>query len=114
LISADYLGRPSTAIGPYVGVNLSADGRFIAFSSFGPLTRSDHDTLSDVYIRDRTTGTLRWLTAGQTNPFGSSLGSSGPAITANGRHVAFTADTTNLAPGGESGRTDIYRWRASS
>ena len=35
-------------------------------------------------------------------------GSGGPAISADGRFVAFNSDATNLVPGDTNGRTDVF------
>jgi tricorn protease-like protein len=112
LVSADRRGQPSSAIGPVFRLDVSADGRFVTFGSLGHLVRSDTDNLSDVHLWEARTGDLRRLTGGQTSPFGTSLGSVAPAISDDGRHVAFDADTTELAPGGVPGQGEVYLWSA--
>ena len=112
LVSADRQGQPSSAIGPVHRLDVSADGRFVTFGSFGRLVPADTDDLSDVHLWDGRTGKLRRLTGRQINPYGTSLGSLGPAISDDGRHVAFEADTTNLATGGVPGQVEVYLWSA--
>jgi Tol biopolymer transport system component len=115
LISADRRGRPSTSIGGG-SADISADNRYVAFSTAAPLTLGDAGVLNDVFIRDRRTGGLAWLTRAQdqTDAFGGRIGSYGPAISADGRHVVFESDDKRLAPPGGGGfGYDIYLWSRS-
>jgi Tol biopolymer transport system component len=116
LISADRRGRPSTVVWPVHRADVSAGGRYVAFGSAALLTRGDSGALSDVFVRDRRTGGLTWITRAQdqTDPFGGRLGSIGPAISADGQHVAFDSDDSRLAPPGGSGfGSDTYLWSRS-
>lgn len=114
LVSADPTGRQATTVGLPHQIGMSDDGRYVAFGSPAQLLPADRDTLSDIYLRDLRTGALRLLTGAQADPSGSALGSIGPAISADGRRVAFEADTVNLAPGDRdpSGGWDAYLWTA--
>jgi Tol biopolymer transport system component len=48
---------------------LSADGRFVAFSSFATnLAPDDTDTAADVFVRDRQTGRTELVSVGDTRP----------------------------------------------
>ncbi|MFI5692560.1 TolB family protein [Kribbella sp. NPDC051586] len=115
LISADAQGRPSTALGPVFRSGISANGRYVAFGTPARLTASDTGDLSDVFRLDRKTGALVWITKAQdqTDPFGGRIGSVGPAISADGRHVAFDSDDRQLAPGGGTSGRDTYLWNAT-
>jgi Tol biopolymer transport system component len=114
LISADSQGRPSTAIGPVFRTGISADGRYVAFGTPGRLTAADQGDLSDVFRLDRKTGSLNWIThrQDQTDPFGGRWGSVGPAISADGQHVAFDSDDKRLVAGGGTSGYDTYLWNA--
>ncbi|GLZ00697.1 hypothetical protein [Actinoplanes sp. NBRC 103695] len=92
--------------------SLSADGRYVAFTSAHRMRPQDTNRIYDIYLRDRRTGGLRLLTAGQQNPYDSSLGSQTPAMSADARRVAFYADSAGLAPGAAPGAPHIYRWSA--
>jgi Tol biopolymer transport system component len=112
LISADRRGRPSSSIGGG-SADISADNRYVAFSSAAPLARGDSGVLHDVFIRDRRTGGLAWLTRAQDRT-DTGVGSYGPAISADGRHVAFESDDSRLAPPGGGGvGYDTYLWSRS-
>jgi len=89
---------------------ISPDGRFVAFQSssqnlLGPL--EDTNGVDDVYVRDRqTAGTERVSDAPlavQGNGF-----SGVPAISADGRFVAFRSDATNLVVPDTNFAADIF------
>jgi Tol biopolymer transport system component len=90
------------------GPAISADGRFVAFSSDSSnLVPRDTTDRDDVFVRDRLTGTTRRMSLG---PGGvqSNYESSGPAISADGRFVAFASVATNLVPGDTNGQFDVF------
>lgn len=114
LISADYRGRPALAIGGCFRTDISADGRYVTFGTTARLTRTDQGELSDVFRRDRKTGSLGWITYGQEQTReGSRNGSVGPAISDDGQHVAFDSDDKTLAPGGGTFGYDTYLWSSA-
>jgi Tol biopolymer transport system component len=87
---------------------LSADGRYVAFQSYATdLVAGQVDTnqTADVFLYDRTTGTVTLVshangapaTAGNSTPT-SSRG--GPAISPDGRYVAFNSGATDSVAGG--------------
>jgi Tol biopolymer transport system component len=78
--------------------SISGSGRFVAFSSYASnLVRRDGDEDSDVFVHDRRTGktTLVSVASDGTPANGDA---DFPAISANGRFVAFTTWASNLAP----------------
>ena len=84
----------------FTRMSSSADGRFIAFEWDGDgLVAGDSDGLSDVFVYDRT---LRRIEPISTNVNRSLAGY--PAISGDGRHVAFLAATDYLVPGSPLGR----------
>lgn len=88
---------------------ISADGRFVAFSSLASnLVDDDTLTFSDVFVHDRVTGQT---TRVSTSPLfgGQALGhSSSPAISADGRYIAFFSTAGNIVPGDTNLFTDIF------
>lgn len=78
--------------------SISADGRFIAFSSLAQnLVSNDTNTLPDVFLKDAVAGsTIRVSVA--SNGQEANGHSSGPSLCAAGTHVAFLSRATNLAP----------------
>ncbi len=92
---------------------ISADGRFVAFSSGATnLVPSDTNGLVDVFLRDRVAGTTSRISVGATGVQavggGDSDGSRGPSISADGRYVAFESEATNLVPNDTNRGWDIF------
>ena len=78
---------------------ISADGRYVAFMSDATnLVAGDTNAATDVFVRDLVAGTTRRVSvgAGGTQANGASTF---PALSRDGRHVAFHSDATNLVAG---------------
>ncbi len=83
------------------GVALSADGRFVAFSSRASnLDPADPDTVEDVFVRDLQTQrtTLASRADGVGGAKGNGLSDLGGSLSADGRYVAFRSLAWNLDP----------------
>src|SRR5205823_3306605 len=87
---------------------ISPDGRYVAFDSEATnLVASDTNGFPDVFVRDRLTGTTERVSVASGGAQGNS--SSGrPAISADGRYVAFESAASNLVAGGTFGNFDIF------
>jgi len=86
---------------------ISADGRFVAFQSYATnLVASDKNGLLDVFVRDLQTNTNRWVSV---SPQGPLVGSGGaePAISADGRFVAFQSGVSSFGPLDTNNAADI-------
>lgn len=92
--------------------SVSADGNVIAFwSRASNLIASDPTgNLEDAYVKDMRTGITEILAVGHDgSPSNSWSYTEGPgAISADGRFVAFTANSTNLVPGDSNGVWDVF------
>jgi Tol biopolymer transport system component len=86
---------------------ISADGRYIAFSSNAVLVADDTNQVADVYLRDRQAGTTVRVSVAADGTQGDAS-SFGPAMSADGRYVAFVSDATNLVPGKTMFPRDVY------
>src|SRR5439155_1436556 len=90
------------------GAALSADGRFVAFHStptnLGP---GDTNGATDVFVHDRQTGTTERVSVASGGTEGNGF-SAGPALSADGRFVAFHSTATNLVAGDTNGKTDVF------
>jgi Tol biopolymer transport system component len=88
-----------TADGPSgPGVVASADGRYVVFeSSADNLSGADDDAFVNIYVRDRQAGTTELVSraSGADGP-GADADSTNPAISPEGRYVAFESRATNL------------------
>ncbi|MCW5253798.1 TolB family protein [Streptomyces sp. SHP 1-2] len=96
-------GRQLTADG-FRSASLSADGRYVAFDSAEPgLVDEDTDDRSDIFVFDRLTGRTVRATSG---PEG---GGSDPAISGDGRYVAYSSShRLPELPGGGTARQRIF------
>lgn len=110
-ISVSSLG--AEADGPSSAPAISADGTWTAFvSEAANLVPGDTNGVADVFVHDVIAGTT---TRVSVDSFGAQAnGRSGmPAISADGRWVAFASEATNLAPGDGNGARDVFlhdRW----
>jgi len=83
--------------------SISNDGSKVAFISYSPLVAADTDDFSDVYLRDlkKKTTVLVSRADGAAGADANSYTST-PAISGDGRRVAFVTDSSNLGvPGGD-------------
>jgi Tol biopolymer transport system component len=90
--------------------SLSADGRYVAFESYADdLVPNDANLAVDVFRHDTLTGVTEIVSV---NPQGASGrgdsggdASTGPALSADGRHVAFWSRADDLVPNDTNGIT---------
>jgi Tol biopolymer transport system component len=90
--------------------SISAEGRFVAFGSGASnLHPDDSGDFSDVFVRDLQSDTTTLVTraAGPTGT-ASNGSSSSPAISADGRFVAFTSEASNLHPDDADSAEDVF------
>ncbi len=89
---------------------ISADGRHVAFQSDADnLSAEDADGVADVFVRNLRASTTTLVSrAGGAGGAGAAAASSAPAISDDGRHVAFHSDADNLSPEDADGVADIF------
>jgi Tol biopolymer transport system component len=120
-VSVDSLGRqangasfyaaisgPGPVFGPSAAIPLSPPGYFVAFESDATnLVTGDTNGKRDVFVYDMTT---RATTRVSVDSLGrqSNGPSYSPAISADGRFVAFESDATNLVAGDTNGMRDVF------
>lgn len=86
---------------------LSADGRFVAFSSFASnLAPGDIDNV-DVFVHDRQNGQTSLVSRAADGTQGNGE-SFHPSLSADGRFVAFDSSASNLVPGDTNSVTDAF------
>lgn len=88
--------------------SLSADGRRIAFASDAAnLVADDGGGRRDVFVRDLAAGVTRRVS--RAHGGGEADGpSDAPALSADGRWVAFASEATNLVPDDRNGARDVF------
>lgn len=92
---------------------ISANGRFVSFSSYASnLVAGDTNASPDVFVRDRWSGVTSRVSVTDDEGEGVGpaleLGSRSPAISADGRYVAFTSFALNLVPGDTNDFPDVF------
>lgn len=105
-VSVDTSG--AEADGASHGVALSADGRIVAFaSSATQLIAGDGNGLSDLFVVDRTRGTIERVSVDSAGNEANGA-SDAPALSADGEVVAFRSVATNLVATDSNGKSDIF------
>jgi len=92
---------------------LSGNGRFVAFPSNATnLVAGDTNGAWDIFVRDRTTRQTTRISVDSAGKQGDQPPSyyppSRPALSADGRFVAFVSDATNLVAGDTNGTWDVF------
>ncbi len=87
---------------------ISADGRFVVFESPATnLVAGDTNGLHDIFVHDRDTGTTERVSVASDGTQGNSF-SQLPAISPDGRFVAFDSNANNLVLGDSNARRDVF------
>ncbi|TDB70388.1 hypothetical protein E1182_27440 [Micromonospora sp. KC721] len=86
---------------------ISANGRYVTFTSEAALVPGDTNGVADVFIRDMRTGSLRRVNVSTSGAQANALTVS-PTMSADGRFVAFTSEATNLVSGDTNGVADVF------
>jgi len=98
--------------GQMIGSNktaISGDGRFVAFTSIGPgLTPEDTNDETDVFVRDRVTGTTSMVSYSVDGQAGNAM-SEAASISADGRYVAFVSYADDIVQPGVAHGTAYVR-----
>ena len=110
------IGNDSSVAGDHLGDygDMTPDGRFVVFASAASnLVPGDTNGVGDVFVRDRLTGVTELVSIGPRGVQGDGdsnfLGiSTAPAISDDGRYVAFKSDASNLVRGDRNGLTDVF------
>jgi hypothetical protein len=90
------------------GPSISADGRFVAFSSLAAnLVPGDSNDVGDIFVRDRDLGTTERFSVSSTGEEANDR-SCVASISGEGRCVAFHSLASNLVPGDTNGQADIF------
>jgi Tol biopolymer transport system component len=106
LVSSDSAGviGDSESDDPFI----SPDGRWVVFYSYATnLVAGDTNGDFDVYIKDRQSGATERIslsTAGAEGDWNARYA----AVSADGRYVAFSSNSTNMAPGDTNSAYDIF------
>ncbi|MCU7811778.1 MAG: DUF11 domain-containing protein, partial [Candidatus Thiodiazotropha sp. (ex Notomyrtea botanica)] len=87
---------------------ISADGQIITFASEASnLVLNDTNLTNDIFVHDRNSGQTVRVSQSSSGTQSNNY-SSYPAISGDGRYVAFQSHASNLVTGDTNGTTDIY------
>jgi Tol biopolymer transport system component len=97
----------------YDGVSISADGRYVVFTSDASNLVVGGDTNGfvngDVYVRDRQSGTTERVSVDSGGVQGNDdSGYDALSISADGRYAGFVSSATNLVAGDTNAREDVF------
>jgi Tol biopolymer transport system component len=105
-VSLDETG--GDADGASTNRSISQDGRYVAFASEASnLVPGDMNGFSDVFVRDRALGTTVRVSVDE-NGDDPDAPCTAPAISADGRFVAFVSAATDLVSGDGNGKADVF------
>jgi Tol biopolymer transport system component len=107
-VSIDSSGAQANDWSGYDRTAISADGRFVAFESNATnLVAGDTNGAVDIFVHDVTTGVTERVSVDSSGrqADGKSLR---PALSADGRFVAFDSEATNLVAGDRNRATDLF------
>lgn len=91
------------------GASISADGHYVAMSTFASLDAADQGYNDDVYLRDlRKHVTLRVTASGDASPY--SLDGLAVSISAHARYVTFASSATDLVVDDTNQTFDVFVW----
>jgi Tol biopolymer transport system component len=104
---SDYNGTSHPVIG---GNTPASEGRYVAFTAYAFINGSSSSS-RQVFRRDRLTGKTH-LVSKNANGVEGNGNTYGLALSADGLHVVFDSDASNLVDGDNNGATDVFMWSA--
>src|SRR5262249_5112868 len=89
---------------------ITPDGRFVAFASFATdlVDTADHNDGNDIFVRDVLAGTTTLVSVNSAGSGTANDASDDPAMSADGRFVAFKSRANDLAPNDPLIQSDVF------
>ncbi len=87
---------------------MSPDGRYIVFESYGHLVRTDTDSNWDIFLYDRVRDRIEMVSIRSNGNEATTGGAYEPSVSADGRFVAFSSTATDLVSTDGNGLTDVF------
>lgn len=108
-VSVQWDGSQATVDNEFSGMpsSISADGRQVAFLTFARLLQRDANIHSDIYVKDMQTGELDLVSTAADETLANFRNHS-PAISPDGRYVAFMSQASNFVPEDTTITGDVY------
>jgi len=108
-VSVDSAGIQGNGLSGGWGLAISSDGRYVAFdSSATNLVLGDTNGNDDIFVHDRYTHTTERVSVDSAGIQANGWNGWAPAISGDGRYVAFSSSATNLVPDDTNGNDDIF------
>ncbi|MGQ0551685.1 MAG: TolB family protein [Planctomycetota bacterium] len=105
-VSVDSAGVQNS--GTSYGAAISSDGRYIAFrSSAADLVPGDTNGTWDIFVHDTLTGAMECVSVSSAGQLGDRA-SDAPALSADGRWIAYHSSATNLVAGDTNNVPDVF------
>ena len=111
LVSLNFQGTESAALGGSELQDMTPDARFVLFSSSANnlTTHADGNGLgSDLFVRDLANNVTKLVTVNTAGTASGNAGSFRGQISADGRYVVFTSEASNLISGSDSNGRDVF------
>lgn len=109
---SDHSGEPTRELNGD-SRKISADGRYVVFTSSATnLVPNDRNRKTDVFLRDRIFGTVVRIT--EVAGVEGNGASYQPCISAQGKHVAFVSEASNLVANDTNNAPDVFVWDRTS
>jgi len=107
-VSVDSTGSQANGENGYQGPAISGDGRYVAYMSWASnLVPGDTNGQPDVFVHDRQTGQTTRVSVSSSGAEGNGYSYS-PAVSGDGRYVAFGSGASNLVAGDTNGQPDVF------
>jgi len=107
-VNMAYDGSQSNGYSGFLGIAISADGRYVAFDSYATnLVPDDTNGVPDLFLRDRDNDTTERVSVADDGSQANGW-SDVEAISRDGLHVAFASAATNLISDDSNAMTDIF------
>lgn len=92
--------------------SISANSRYVAFESYASnLGPGDDSTIPDVFVRDMRSGRVFLASRATDDGAAANAPSANPAISGDGRFVAFDSRGSNLTPADTLHSTSVFRYQ---
>jgi hypothetical protein len=98
---------------PVIGGKGEDEGRYVAFASYGKGMDGSDGKFRQIYWRDRKTGITKMISKNAAGEQ-SNGNNHAPAISADGKSVAFESYATNFGEADKNTNRDVYVWTESS
>lgn len=98
---------------PVIGGKGEDEGRYIAFGAYGKGMDGSSGNFRQIFWRDRKTGITKLISKSATGAEANG-NCQMPAISADGKTVAFESYATNLTSGDNNGARDVFVWSEAS